>query len=397
MVLCLFLSTKKEGHLCRFLSVKKAGRKFKEKTLNNGGIVLNVKVKGIAKNLFCLLLIIILASGNILSMASVVKVPTFTSAVNDVTLQMGGTADIEVCAALFDGEGQIRYTLQVLRGSSFMSDARSVVGGSGETAVLTVSANSNDLLGNTGIYTARIKGEALDEKGEPLGDGYSAAFEISVVPSLITSVYAESPMFASGEMAVICEINEEYADKNAEFYWTVSDDNGNEITDSEYRGISFSGKNSAALKISGAPEGVFALTFTVNAACGDLVSVSDGVTVELRPEEAFGFVFDGTGIKYYSLGSLKMLTGWQRPVDVHGVYYFDPATGYMVTGTKEVEGNICCFGADGRLIKGFTRTPGGVRYFENGAPVYKLRTIDGTAYYFDDITGYAVKVPICDQ
>lgn len=355
---------------------------------------LHKKVREITKALFCLLLIFILASGNILSMAAVVKVPTFTSVVKDVTLQMGGSADVEVCAAVFDGEGQIKYTLQVLAGSSFVSDTRSVIGESGEAVTLTLSANNNDLFSTAGVYTARIKGEALDEKGEALGDGYSAAFEITVVPSLITSVYAERPMFASGEMTVICETNEEYADKDVAFYWTVSDGDGNEITDGEYRGISFEGRDSPSLKISREPQGIFALTFTVRAAWGDILSVSDSVKVDFRPEEAFGFVFDGTGIKYYSLRSLKMLTGWQRPADGRGVYYFDPATGYMVTGTEEVEGNICVFATDGRLIKGFTKTPGGVRYFENGAPVYGIRTIDGKAYWFDDITGYAVKMPI---
>ena len=358
---------------------------------------MNTKVKESAKALFCLLLVAILAAGNILSMAAAVRVPTFNAPISDVTLQMGSSAEVRASASVFDGEGQIKYTVQVLAGSSFVSCGDSVFGGSGESVSITVSANNDDILNAPGAYTARIKGEALDPYGELCGTGYSGAFEITVLSSIISSVYGERQIFASGEMAVNAEISNEYTGRKVSFLWTVSDGDGREITDGEYRGVSFEGKDTASLKIRGEPQGIFTLFFSVYAVCGDMSAASVAVRVDFRPEEAFGFAFDGVGIKYYSLSSGKMLTGWQRPVDGRGVYYFDPETGYMATGTKDVEGNVCVFATDGRLINGFTRAPGGTRYFENGAAVTGIKTIGGRSYWFDDITGYAVEMAFYDN
>ena len=89
-----------------------------------------------------------------------------------------------------------------------------------------------------------------------------------------------------------------------------------------------------------------------------------------------------------------LYVGWVNKDTSNPVYYFDPATGRMVTGWKLIDGYYYYFGSDGKLVRGVVKQISGSWYqFEPDGRVYTgwIKSYGGKSsgdtFFYDTKTG----------
>lgn len=352
-----------------------------------------MKNNAITFRLFSAMLVLALCFGSFVPcLASVVKVPVFSSAPEDVTFISGTVGLVRASASVFsDTKTEIRYYLEVLKGDSFVSQDVFSTGKSGFAVNIKITTGKGEkLLSHFGTYTARVRAVSLDPEGFGIAEGYSPVFEIEVLPPFVRSVKADAKVSYGEPLNITAEINPLHENReNVRYMWTVFDGERSAIVKEgdTAHGITFTGTDTPVLHTQGCPDGFFTLGFTLSVFPEDAVKqeISEKVFVDFRKEKTFGFSLGEDGMKYFR-GDGQYVTGWLRTED--GVYYFD-TDGFMVTGETVIDGKRCYFSFDGKMICGFIKTPLGLKYYENGKIIFGWHTAaDGTEYYFESYTGY---------
>lgn len=122
------------------------------------------------------------------------------------------------------------------------------------------------------------------------------------------------------------------------------------------------------------------------------------VIIDLPPEiggKVEGWVvvtIDGVANKYYFKNN-KVLTGWQKITDAGGVthkYYFDTATGMLLSGKVVIGKTVYYLDDDGKqMSSGIVEVNGNYMYLDkSGAAKKNWFTVDGSKYYANPDTGY---------